>query len=137
MAAPRTRWGSGSIRKRPGRAAWELRVSVGRDPVTKRYRYVSQSFAGTKKDAEAALAVLLTEVNTSVGGHKGSDATVGELIEQWLGLRRESLSVTTWEAYAAKARFRLIPALGDVVVRKLTVRDIDAFYRVLRRQHGL
>lgn len=91
---------------------------------------------GTKKEAEAALAVLLTEVNTG-GGHKGSDATLGELVELWLDLRRESLSVTTWEAYAGKARFRLLPALGDVVVRRLTVQDIDGFYRSLRRQHGL
>jgi len=105
--------------------------------VTKRYRYVSRSVGGTKKDAEAALAALLTEVNSGTGGHKGSDVTIGELVEQWLDLRKESLSVTTWEAYAAKARFRLIPALGHVSVRKLSVRDIDAFYRALRRQEGL
>ncbi|MDQ6617256.1 MAG: site-specific integrase [Actinomycetota bacterium] len=112
-------------------------MSAGRDPVTKRYRYVSRSFAGTKKDAEAALAALLTEVNSGAGGHKGSDATVGEVVEQWLDLKRESLSVTTWEAYAGKARFRLIPALGSIPVRKLTVRDIDGFYRGLRREQQL
>lgn len=111
-------------------------MSVGRDPVTKRYRYVSRSFSGTKKDAEAALAALLGEVNAS-GAHKGSDATVGELVEQWLDLKRETLSVTTWEGYAGKARFRLIPALGTILVRKLTVRDIDTFYRVLGREHDL
>lgn len=137
MATTRTRWGSGSIRKRPGRDAWELRVSAGRDPVTKRYRYVSRSIVGTKKQAEAALAVLLTDVSTGTGGHKGADATVGELVEQWLDLRRETLSVTTWEAYCAKARYRLIPALGEIPVRKLAVRDIDDFYRSLRRDHDL
>jgi integrase len=113
-------------------------VSVGRDPVTKRYRYVSRSFSGTKKQAEAALAVLLTEVNAGAGGHKGTDAaTLGDLVEQWLDLRKESLSVTTWDAYAGKARFRLIPALGDMQVRRLAVRDIDAFYRSLARDHDL
>ena len=60
-----------------------------------------------------------------------------ELIEQWLDLRRESLSVTAWEAYAGKARFRLIPGLGDVAVRRLAVRDIDGFYRRLHRDDGM
>jgi len=92
--------------------------------VTKRYRYVSRSFAGTKKEAEAALAAFLTEVNSGAGGHQGSDATVGDLVEQWLDLKRESLSVTTWEACAGKARFKLIPALSGIAVRKITVRDI-------------
>jgi integrase len=105
--------------------------------VTGRYRYVSRSVVGTKKAAEAALAALLTEVNSGAGGHKGADATIGQLVEQWLDLRRESLSVTTWEAYCGKARHRLIPALGEIPVRKLTVRDIDAFYRSLRRNHDL
>jgi hypothetical protein len=94
-------------------ARLELGVSAGRDPLTLQYRYVSRSSAGTKKDAKAALAALLTEVNSGAGGHKGSDATVKDLIEQWLDLRKERLSVTTWEAYAAKARFRLFPVLGD------------------------
>ena len=47
-------------------------------------------------------------------------------------LRRETLSLTTYEAYVGKARFRLIPGLGSIAVRKLTVRDIDVFYRSLR-----
>ncbi|MEO5678598.1 MAG: hypothetical protein ABIS47_02920, partial [Acidimicrobiales bacterium] len=37
----------------------------------------------------------------------------------------------------AKARFRLLPALGHVPVRKLGVRDIDALYRTLSRDVGL
>ncbi len=112
-------------------------MSVGRDPVTKRFRSVSRSFRGTKKDAEGALATLITEVAGGTGGHKGSDATIGHLVEQWLDLRRETLSVTTYEGYAGKARYRLIPTLGKVPVRKLTLRDIDAFYRSLAREQKL
>jgi integrase len=112
-------------------------VSTGRDPVRGRYRYVSRTMHGTRKEAEAALAALVTEVNAGVGGHTGTDASVGELVEQWLDLKREALSVTTWEGYVGKARFRLIPALGKVSVRKLTVRDIDVFYRALARDERL
>ena len=132
-----TRWGRGSLRKRPGRDAWELRVSAGRDPLTRRYRYVSRSFRGSKKEAEVALAQLLTEVSQGRGGYVGADATLAQLVEAWLELKRDSLSPTTWEGYAGKARFRLIPALGEIPVRKLTVEQIDRFYRALSRDASL
>jgi integrase len=129
----RAEYGGGSIRQR-GEGRWELRVFAGRDPATGRLRYVSRSVRGSKKQAVAALAALVTEVGAGAGGHKGTDATVGELVEQWLELRRETLSLTTYEAYLGKARFRLIPGLGSIAVRKLTVRDIDLFYRSLREK---
>jgi integrase len=132
-----TRWGRGSLRKRPGRDAWELRVSAGRDPLTRRYRYVSRSFRGSKKEAEVALAQLLTEVSQGRGGLVGADTTLAQLVEAWLELKRDSLSPTTWEGYAGKARFRLIPALGEIPVRKLTVEQIDRFYRALSRDASL
>jgi integrase len=132
----RAGYGGGSLRRR-GDRKWELRVSTGRDPVRGRYRSVSRTVQGTRREAEAALAALVTQVNTGAGGHTGTDASVAELVEQWLDLKRDALAVTTWEGYAGKARFRLIPALGKVSVRKLTVRDIDAFYRALARDEQL
>ena len=68
---------------------------MGRDPLNGRYRYVSQeSVAGTRKEAEAALSALMAEVGAG-GAATQADATVGQLIEQWLDLRRDTLSVTT------------------------------------------
>lgn len=90
----RAEYGAGSIRQR-GEGRWELRVFAGRDPATGKLRYVSRSVRGTKKQAVAALAALVTEVGAGAGGHKGTDATVGELVEQWLELRRETLSLNT------------------------------------------
>jgi integrase len=79
----------------------------------------------------------LTEVSQGRGGHVGADTTLAQLVEAWLELKRDSLSPTTWEGYAGKARFRLIPALGDIPVRKLTVEQIDRFYRALSRDASL
>ncbi|MFN0026848.1 MAG: tyrosine-type recombinase/integrase [Acidimicrobiales bacterium] len=133
--AHKSRYGAGSIRKRD-EGRWELRVLAGRDPVSGKHRYVSRSVRGTKREAEAVMAALLVEVSQG-GGRQGTDATMGHLIEQWLDLRKDSLSVTTYEGYVGKVRFRILPALGDVAVRKLTVRDIDAFYRAMSRDAGL
>lgn len=132
----RSHYGGGSLRRR-GDRRWELRVCTGRDPLKGTYRYVSRTVTGNRKEAEGALAALVTELNAGVGAVGGTNVTVVELVEQWLDLKRETLSVTTWEGYAGKARFRLVPALGKVSVRKLTVRDIDAFYRALVREEKL
>jgi hypothetical protein len=43
------------------------------------------------------------------------------MVEQWLELRGETLSLTTYEAHLGKARFRLVPGLGSIALRKLTV----------------
>ncbi len=74
------------------------------------YRYVVRSVTGTRKDAdEGALAALVTELNSGVGIVGSTNATVAELVEQWLDLKRETLSVTTREGYPGKARFRSGP----------------------------
>jgi integrase len=134
--ARQSSYGRGSVRAK-GEGRWELRVHAGRDPVTGRTRYVSRSVRGTKREAEAALAALVVEVAKGVGGHSGTDAKIADLVEQWLDLRRESLSITTYEGYAGKARHRLIPGLGHIAVRRLTVRDIDTFYKTLARTEHL
>lgn len=43
----------GHLRER-GKGSWELRVFVGRDPVTRRDRYKTKTFKGGKRAAEQA-----------------------------------------------------------------------------------
>ena len=71
----------GSMReKRPG--YWELRVFAGADPLTGRRHYRTRAFRGTKRQAQSALAVLVTEVDGGVVQPK--KMTVGELLQAWL-----------------------------------------------------
>lgn len=136
LPASRAGCGGGSLRRK-GDRKWELRVSTGRDPVNGRYRYVSRTVTGTRKEAEALLQPSSPRSTPGSADTQVRMPTLREFIEQWLDLKRDSLSVTTWEGYAGKARFRLIPALGKLSVRKLTVRDIDRFYRALAREEKL
>ncbi|MGH8981313.1 MAG: hypothetical protein ACRDWE_09885 [Acidimicrobiales bacterium] len=62
----------GLLRRRG--SAWELRAYAGIDPVSKRRKYVTRTFRGTKHEAEDALAHLLVEV--SGGGHAARDTTL-------------------------------------------------------------
>ncbi|MGI9119606.1 MAG: Arm DNA-binding domain-containing protein, partial [Acidimicrobiales bacterium] len=52
---------AGHIRKRGN--SWELIAYAGRDPLTGRKHYVTRSFKGTKREAEQAVARLVTEVD--------------------------------------------------------------------------
>ena len=68
----------GHIRER-GKGTWELRVFLGRDPITRRDRYKTRTFKGGKKEAEKELRALLSTVEAGVV----SEGTFGELLERW------------------------------------------------------
>ena len=55
-------------------ASWELRVFLGRDPVTGKKRYATKTVRGGKREAQSALAAMITEAE------RGSMArTVGDV----------------------------------------------------------
>ena len=98
----------GHLRERT-RGVWELVVPLGRDPITGRYRRVSRTFHGTKREAQRELANLVSSV--SGGRETGSNVTVTELLEQWLAHTAASLSPTTLRGYEQIARNKLTPVL--------------------------
>jgi integrase len=114
--------------RRPG--IWEMRVRTGRDPLTGHYGQVSRSFRGTKREAEFALARLVTEVE--IGDLASIDQTVGELLDRWVD-HLEVLGRTpkTIDGYRSLIRARLRPALGTVELRKLTPGHLDILYKAL------
>jgi integrase len=67
----------GSMRERRP-ATWELIASLGRDPLDGRYRKVSRTVKGTKREAQRALAELVTEV--TAGRETGANATISDLL---------------------------------------------------------
>jgi integrase len=130
---------AGSIRPlqpaKDGRPRWELRVAGGWDPQRLRYRQVSRTVVGSRREASSALARLATEVDD--GKHLGGDATVAELFTRWLALIEDHRSPTTLREYRNKIRLHLNPALGHVRVSKLTSAQIDDLYTGLRQRKGL
>ena len=88
----------------------------------------------TKREAEAALARLLVEVD---GGQQGgTDVTFGALLERWFEMRSPDWSPKT---VLEHRRFidRLVgPALGSITLRKLRSEDLDRFYARLRKSGG-
>src|SRR5436190_5200737 len=128
---------SGTLRKGRRVGTWELRVAIGRDPLTGKYRQVSRTVEGGRRDAQNALAVLVTEV--AHGGHagSGSDVTVTELLAQWLDLVQDRLSPTTMTNYRGYARRYIADGIGRKQLRKVTPRDLDSLYQALGPERGL
>jgi hypothetical protein len=60
-------------------ASWELRVCLARDPVTGSKRYRTQTVRGGKREAQTALAEMITEAKRGLTVR--TRATVGELLE--------------------------------------------------------
>jgi len=120
----------GSIRKR-GEGSWELRVSLGREPGTGRYRYVHKTVHGGKREAQRALAQLVSEVDR--GHHQHTERhTLAELIERWMKhLVAQGRAPGTLERYRSAIDSTIVPALGHIRIDRLTGADIDAFYAAL------
>jgi integrase len=114
--------------------SWELRVYVGRDEATGRRRYVNKTVRGGKREAERALAELVT--HASRGDLRNSRATVAQLLERWFELVRADFSPSTERETRSIIDRTLLPGLGEMPLNRLTVADIDRFYRRLLKAGG-
>jgi hypothetical protein len=65
---------------RPG--VWQVRVSLGRDPATRRYRTIAREVPGGRRDAERVAAKLVMEVGE--GTATPARSSVGDLLSRWL-----------------------------------------------------
>lgn len=119
----------GSMRERePGR--WELRVDLGRDPLTGRRRQRSRTVYGGRRQAETALAELVADARAASA--PGTDAPVSVLLDRWLELATRDLSPTTVAEYRRLAKVRVVPAIGDVPLDRLTAAHLDGLYVALQ-----
>jgi hypothetical protein len=125
----RSTWGRGGIRKH--RAAYEVRVPAGTDPVTgERLRW--HATARTEREAEKLRTKLLAEADAFRSAR--TNASLGYLLDRWLP--QHDIDENTWESYESLIRIHIRPALGavplTVLVRKGT-ETVEQCYGDLRR----
>ena len=110
-------------------------MHAGRDPLSGRKTYIQRTAHGTKRQAQAALARLVTEVNE--GAHPAAQSgTVGDLLEQWFAHNEADWSPTVVKGYQHIIDRRLLPRFGTTPLRRLTTSDLDLFYAHLRKRGG-
>ena len=102
----------GHIRQHGNR--YEIAVPVGRDPITKRYRYVYDS-ASTEEEAERRRAALIDQITQ--GRAPQARATVGDLIDRWLSVAElELITTVNYQSYIERV---IRPVLGGLQLREI------------------
>lgn len=118
----------GSLTKRGD--SWRIVVDAGSDPMTGKRRQLTKTVRGSKREAEAARAGLLTQVAEGRAVRTGASLT--DLLEAWY-----AANAAEWSPRTALENRRIIdsvivPALGSKKLAKLRTADIDAFYAKAR-----
>jgi integrase len=112
------------------RGIWELRVSLGKDPVTQKYRVQSKTFHGTARAADQALRDIIDRMAAHADG---GEATFSQLLDHWLEeCERMDLSPTTLRTYRSQISLTIRPRLGKVKLNQLTVKHLDDLYGALK-----
>jgi hypothetical protein len=124
----------GYIGKR-GKNSWRVKFDIEPDPITGKRRYHTETVHGLRKDAEAALAKRLHEI--SEGRYVAPTVeTVGSYARHWLEvIAPVDRSPLTLARYRTLIQVHIVPGIGEVPLKDLTGKTIDAFYGN-RREKG-
>jgi integrase len=113
--------------KAPGtHDVWQLEVFERTDLLTGKPIRARATFHGGDRDAGEKLAELVTEVKQRQAAD--TEGTFGFLLERHLRWVEANRSPTTHDEYRRLADKVIIPALGDIQLRKLTADHLDALY---------
>lgn len=117
----------GHIVKR-GKDSYSIKISVGKDAATGKYKYQWVSVKGTKKDAEKRLSDLLHQLDTGTFMKPGK-TTVAEFLERWLkDYAWPNLAPRTAEGYESIIRQHLIHSLGSIALTQLRPEHLQRYY---------
>ena len=120
----------GTKRKRR-EGVWEVRVYVGRDPVTGKPKQISKTVHGGARAADAVLRDLIE--NQTPSRMDGLGATVNQLLDRWLEeCERMDLSPTTMRTYRSQIERTIRPRLGKVPLTQLTPKHLDDLYGAMK-----
>jgi integrase len=119
MASGRRHNNEGSITKRPD-GRWEARITLEGG---KRKRF----YGKTRQEVNRRLTEALRDRDRGLP-IVGERQTVGQYLTTWLQAVGPTVGPTTLHSYEIKARVHLMPALGAIVLSKLSAQQVQAFY---------
>lgn len=115
---------------------WQVRASLGFDPLTGKRIQAKKTIEGTRKQAEQELERIYREHETGLSFEAGK-ATFADYAKHWHERRERfgSLSSRTLEAEAAHLR-RIIPYIGAVKIRDVSAFTVEAALSKLKENEG-
>jgi hypothetical protein len=121
----------GHIRKR-GAGSWEVKYSLGTDPVTGKRQTRYATVKGSKREAQVKLTELLAAV--AKGSHiDTSKVTVAEFVRSRINQWEKSgvISFRTSQRYRELAKNQIDPTIGAMLVQKLRPYHIEELHTAL------
>jgi integrase len=122
----------GSLRQLEGKDRWQLRVYLGVDPATGKKRQLGRVHHGGRRSAEDALRDLIAEVEQG-RGQPTRFTTVGQLLEMHLESRWDRWAPNTRNEARRLVESELVPALGEVDIRRLRPLEVERAMRAIAR----
>ena len=116
----------GHIVKR-GKNSYSIKISVGKDANSGKYKYQWTTVKGTKKEAEKRLSELLNQLDNGTFMKPGK-TTLAEYLERWQDYAWPNLAPRTAEGYQYIVRSHLIPSLGQIPLTQLKPEHLQHLY---------
>ncbi len=118
---------AGTIKKR-AKGSYTIWWDEGRDPLSGKRRQRNKSIKGTKRNAEAELRKILSDLDS--GDYiKPNRVTLGDFLEKWLtDYVWPNRSPETAQGYQTIVRKHLIPGLGGHSLHNLQPEMLQAYY---------
>jgi integrase len=108
------------------KGSWTAVLSLGRDPLTGKYKQRWVTWHCNQKTAEKRLTALLHD-NDINGYHEPTKITTEQYFTQWLGKIKHSLTHRSFIDYKSAVK-SLTKAYGNVPLAKLTGSHIEGIY---------
>ena len=125
--------GDGTIIEK-ARGVFEVQVSLGRDPITGRYRRKSRTVRGTKADARQARDQIRRELEDGLRAD-GDKVTFSQFARDYTEARRAAGKAKEYHISREEKRLEFVAeVLGDPPLCKVDARTIDALYPEIRRR---
>lgn len=111
---------------------WQLRVSVGRDPITGKYKTKTRRFEGSKTEAQMELRAFINELESGIRTDT-TEMTFEAYAEQWLRAREASGRIARGTLRKDRQRVSyLLPLIGGIRLLDLNAEVIErAMLRLL------
>jgi len=109
------------------KGTYSIKISLGKDPVTGKYKSQWHTTKGSKKDAEKRLSELLHQIDT--GSYmKPGKTTVSDYLQRWItDYAKPNLSPRTIEGYEHTVKRYIIPKLGSQILVHLKPEHLQAY----------
>ena len=128
--------GDGSIVERK-KGVYEVQLSLGRDPATGKYRKVSRTVHGTKRDANAVLKELRKQRDGGIRLESGK-MTFSELAALWLDAKRSAGTCSDSKLKLYKTRLGYVGRhIGNVRVTQVDARMVEQALTAIRDERNL